>query len=317
MVKIPEVNDPTLSAIDVVMEANQERGTRGYLGASSIGDSCDRKLWLGFRWVKKGFIEAAGLRRINDGHRGEQVVADMLQKVPGLDLSTEQEPGVQHSFEDLGGHFRGNADGLLIGLLQDPTTLYVWECKVVNETKFKKVASLKVAKGEKEALKNWDYVYYAQAQIYMHYFKAPKHYLTVASPGVRDLVSVITDYDKGDAEKFIEKANRIIFAPRPAGKISDNPAWHECKYCNFHSMCHEQDMPRSKSCRTCLHSTPLKTGGWKCELHKKPINIDEQKAGCPSHLFIPDLIPGEQVNSGPNWVEYKLKSGDVWTDQAK
>jgi hypothetical protein len=316
MVKLPELQDPTLLAIDQVLESTQEVRSRPYLGASAIGDPCDRKLWMNFRWVKRGFIEAAGLRRINDGHRGEQVVADLLRGVPGMDLSTEKEPGVQHSFEFLGGHFRGNCDGLLTGLLQDPETLYVWECKIINDAKFKKLQKL-VEANPSTALRNWDYVYYAQAQIYMHFFNAKKHYLTAGSPGVRDLTSVITEYDQGEAEKFIERARRIIFSSRPALKISNDPAWHECKYCSFHSMCHEDDMPRHKSCRTCLHSSPLKTGGWKCELHNKDLDMEAQAKGCESHLFVPDLIPGEQVNSGPNWVEYKLKGGTIWIDTAK
>jgi hypothetical protein len=87
MVKLPDFEDRTLKAVDAALEAEQESRPRNYLGASSIGDVCDRKLWLNFRWVKRGFIEAAGLRRINDGHRGELVVADMLRKVEGLDLS--------------------------------------------------------------------------------------------------------------------------------------------------------------------------------------------------------------------------------------
>lgn len=316
MAKLPETHDPTLLAIDAALESTQEQRVRSYLGASAIGDPCDRKLWLNFRWVKRGLIKASGLRRIKDGHRGEKVVADLLRMVPGLDLSTEKEPGVQHSFEALSGHFRGNCDGLLMGLLQDPTTLYMWECKIVNEAKFKKLESLKL-KNPSEALKNWDIVYYAQAQIYMHFFDAKKHYLTVGSPGVRDLTSAVTEYDKGEAEKYIERAKRIIFSPRPFLKISNDAAWHECKICSFHSMCHEQDMPRNKNCRTCLHSTPLKTGGWKCELHSKDLDADAQEKGCESHLFVPDLIPGEQVNSGPNWVEYKLPNGSIWLDKAK
>jgi hypothetical protein len=32
-------------------------------------------------------------------------------------------------------------------------------------------------------------------------------------------------------------------------------------------------------------------------------------------LFVPDLIPGEQINSGPNWVEYKMPGGAVWIDK--
>jgi len=317
MAKIPEFQDRTLLAVDSVMEQTQESRARGYLGASAIGDGCERKLWLSFRWVKRGFIEAAGLRRINDGHRGEQVVAALLKAVPSVDLSTEKEPGVQHSFESIGGHFRGNCDGLLTGLLQDPETLYVWECKVINEAKYKKLLSLKATKGDAEALKNWDYVYYAQAQIYMHFFDAKKHYLTAASPGVRDITSVVTEYNSDEAEKLIEKAKRIIFSPRPFLKISNDPAWHECKYCTFHSMCHENDMPRNKSCRTCIHSTPLKTGGWKCEWHNKDLDMDAQLRGCDQHLFVPDIIPGEQIDSGPNWVEYLMKDGAVWIDTAK
>ena len=316
MAKLPEVFDPTLLAIAAYVEAMQEQRSRGYLGASAIGDVCDRKLWMSFRWVKRGFIEAPGLFRINDGHRGEQVVADLLRGVPGINLSTEKEPGVQHSFEALGGHFRGNCDGLLTGLLQDPETLYVWECKIINEAKFKKLQKL-VEYNQSTALLKWDPVYYAQAQIYMHFFEAPKHYLTAGSPGVRDLTSVVTEYNKGDAEKFIERAKRIIFSPRPFLKISNDAAWHECKYCTFSSICHEGDMPRQKSCRTCLHSSPLKTGGWKCEKYDKPLSIEEQAAGCGSHLFVPDLIPGEQINSGPNWVEYKMPGGAVWIDKAK
>lgn len=316
MAKIPQFEDPTLLAVERAMENAQEVRSRGYLGASIIGDNCERKLWMGFRWTKRGFIEAAGLRRINDGHRGEQVVADLLRMVSGVDLSTEKEPGAQHSFEALGGHFRGNADGLISGLLQDPDTLHVWECKVVNELKFKKLATLK-SKNEDEALKNWDYVYYAQAQIYMHFFDAPRHYLTVASPGVRDIISVHTTYVREEAEMFIEKARRVIFSPKPAGKISQDAAWHECKYCTFHGICHEDEMPRQKSCRTCLHSTPMKTGGWKCELRNIDLDINAQQKGCEEHLFIPNLIPGEQINAGPNWVEYKMKNGAVWIDHTE
>jgi hypothetical protein len=315
MVKIPDTEDLTLRAVDAAMESLQENSPRGYLGASAVGDSCERKLWFNFRWVRRGFIEAGGLRRINDGHRGEQVVADMLRLVPGVNLSTEKEPGVQHSFEAIGGHFRGNCDGLIDGLLQDPDELYVWECKVVNENKFKKLQKLRFT-DESTALKNWDYVYYAQAQIYMHYFGTKKHYLTAASPGVRDLTSVCTLYVQSEAEMFIEKAKRVIFAPKPPGKLSNDPAWHECKYCTFSQMCHGEDMPRQKSCRTCLHSTPLPTGGWKCEWHNKSLDLEVQKRGCEHHLFVPDLIPGEQINSGPNWVEYLMKDGSVWTDTA-
>lgn len=316
MAKLPDIEDLTLRAVDAAMETAQDSHPRPYLGASAIGDSCSRKLWMNFRWVGRRFIPASGLRRINDGHRGEAIVAGMLRSVSGVNLSTERAPGVQHSFETMGGHFRGNCDGLLTGLLQDPSTLFVWECKITNEQKFKKIQRLREI-DQSTALKNWDLVYYAQAQIYMHMFNAKRHYLTVGSPGVRDLTSAITEYDPEEAQRLIKRARNIIFSPRAPLKLSADPAWYECKACNFHSLCHEQGMPKHKSCRTCLHSTPLENGAWKCEHHQKELSLQEQADGCDSHLFVPDLIPGEQVNSGPNWVEYKMKGGTVWIDVAK
>lgn len=317
MVKIPNLQDPTLLAVDEALERTQESRPRGYLGASGIGDTCERKLWASFRWVKDRYIEASGLRRINDGHRGELVVADMLRLVEGLELSTEREPGQQHSFEDLGGHFRGNCDGLLLGLIQSPKKLHVWECKVINDKKFQKLNTLKATKGEENALKFWDEIYYAQAQIYMHYFKAERHYLTAASPGVRDLMSVRTNYDPQEAERLIKKAERIIFAKRPPAKISNDPAWYECKYCPQHAMCHEDELPKRVNCRTCMHSTPLRDGTWKCEKHEYILTMDDQLKGCSDHLYHPDLVPGEQTDYGDNWVEYKLKDGRTWIDRSK
>jgi hypothetical protein len=314
MVKIPTLQDPTLLALDEALEKAQSFERRQYLGASAIGESCERKLWLNFRWAKKGFIEAAGIRRIEDGHRGEKVLADWLRLIPGVDLSTEKEPGVQHSFEDFGGHFRGNCDGLITGLIQSPKKLHVWECKIVNEQKHKKLYSLKVSKGEDNALREWDPIYYAQAQIYMHYFKAERHYLTAGSPGVRDLVSVRTPYVQADAEKFINKAKRIIFANRPPSKISNDPAWYECKFCSFHGMCHNSELPKDRSCRTCMHSTPTPEGTWKCEKHDHLLTKDMQVKGCGDHLFHPDLVPGEQTDYGEGWVEYTLSDGSKWLD---
>lgn len=317
MVKISSLQDPTLLALDEALEKAQRLQRRYYLGASAIGESCERKLWLNFRWAKRSFIEAAGIRRIEDGHRGETVLAGWLRLIPGVDLSTEKEPGAQHNFVDFGGHFRGNCDGLITGLLQSPKRLHVWECKVVNEQKHKKLHALKMSKGEDNALLEWDPIYYAQAQIYMHYFKADRHYLTAGSPGLRDLVSVRTPYVQADAEKFIAKAKRIIFSNRPASKISENPAWYECKFCSFHGMCHNGELPRDKSCRTCMYSTPTPEGTWKCEKHDYLLTDDAQARGCGDHLFHPDLVPGEQTDYGEGWVEYTLSDESKWLDGKK
>lgn len=315
MVKIPSLpdRDPLLEAIDAEMERRADTEPRSYLGASAIGHACERKLWLDFHWASKRSIPAKGLRAIDDGHRGEEVIAERIRMVPGVKLVTHVD-GKQIGFHDIGGHFRGNADGIIEGLPQAPATRHVWECKIANEKKFEKLRALKAQIGEKQALRKWDPIYYAQAQIYMHYLGCARHYLTVGSPGARDLVSCRTDYDAVDALRLIEKARRVIDATQPPARISEDPSWYECKFCDHHQICHGQpsgNIPTSAriNCRTCLHSTPV-SGGWECA---RGADIDlYQRSGCSQHLLIPALVAGEQIDASETWVEYRLRDGSIW-----
>jgi hypothetical protein len=74
----------------------------------------------------------------------------------------------------------------------------------------------------------------------------------------------------------------------------------------------------ARSCRSCIHSTAHLDGDarWSCSRWNRDLTLDEQKAGCPQHLFLPDAVPGEQtdVDSENERVTYRLASGDVWVD---
>jgi hypothetical protein len=285
-------SDPTLAAMDEALVASSVPDPRPYLGASSIGNPCDRALWYSFRHATTRTIPAAGMRRINDGHRGEQVLIAMLRTVPGIQLWTEdpEQPGQQIGFTALSGHFRGNLDGIIQGILQAPKTPHVWEAKVCNEAKVRKLDKLKLEKGEKAALELWDETYFAQAQIYMHYLGLTRHYLTVATPGVRDIVSCRTDYQPKVAQRYISRAKEIITAERPPLKLRDDPAYFVCKFCDHHALCHGTAIPEV-NCRTCAHSTARLDDAqpWTCELSRPEINAQKQP-GCPHHAFHPDLL---------------------------
>jgi hypothetical protein len=148
----------------------------------------------------------------------------------------------------------------------------------------------------------------------MHYLGCTRHYLTVGSPGVRDLISCRTDYDAADAIRLIEKARRVIEATQPPARISEDPSWFECKFCDHHQICHGQpsgNIPTSarRNCRTCLHSTPV-SGGWECA-RGADANL-YQRHGCSQHLLIPALVAGEQIDASETWVEYRLRDGSIW-----
>ena len=90
-------------------------------------------------------------------------------------------------------------------------------------------------------------------------------------------------------------------------------------FCKHHAVCHDGAWARV-SCRTCLHSSPEMGGdaNWSCARWSKPLGVDEQKAACPAHLYIPALVPGEQVDCDEEneTITYRLRSGRMWTDGA-
>jgi hypothetical protein len=319
MVALPALAaaDPTLDALRVETERRAAAEVpRPYLGMSSIGRPCERQQWYGFRWAAREAFDCDTLWRFDDGHRSEDVMAARLRLVPGVHLHTiDPRTGQQFGFSDLGGHFRGHADGLITGLLQAPQALHVWEAKAVNDAKLAKLAKLR-ERGEKSALAEWDPVYYAQAVLYMAYAEAPRHYLTASSPGVRTMLGVRTDTDLDEARRLRARAERIITAAEPMTGVSTNPAWYECKWCPAAALCHGGALP-AVNCRTCVHATPeiAGDGRWSCAWHKRDLTVAEQRAGCPSHRYIPALVTFAEAvdaDAAANWIEYHSRDGIVF-----
>jgi hypothetical protein len=309
------IADPTLDAVREAVEAHAatER-VRPYLGMSAIGEPCERKLWYSFRWCVREKFTTDQLWRFEDGHRSEDVMAARLRLVPGVHLMTiDPRSGQQFEYVDLGGHFRGHSDGLITGLLQAPKALHVWEAKATDEAKHAKLVELKI-EGEKTALKQWDGVYYAQAVMYMAYAEATRHYLTASTSGARAWIGVRTDTNLHFANLLREKAERVIKSKVPLTRISDKAELYLCKWCVAQWICHGSEMP-AVNCRTCAHATPemdTASGRWSCARWNKNLTPDDQRAGCPSHRYIPALVKfGEAVDADEeaNWIEYQMRDG--------
>lgn len=310
MAKLPDTTDPTLEAVDRAIEAAQDQSRRPYLGASAIGDPCERKLWYGFRWAGRPNFNAATLKRFEDGHRSEDIQADRLRLVDGVELKTHKPNGKQYGFEAHHGHFKGHYDGVIVGLLQAPKTPHIWEHKATDEKKQNSLTKLKAEKGEKEALKAWDEIYYAQAQVYMLAEDLTRHYLTCSSPGCRATVSCRTNYNKEDAEALFEKAERIIATDRPPIGISQDPAFYLCKWCDHSAVCYGDKIPE-KNCRTCVFSHPTTNGKWQCTDQDLTLDPAHQELACERHLYIPALIPAEQIGASEEKHAIQYQRGEV------
>lgn len=239
MIAPPISADPTLEALrEKLREIEAKQEQRQYLGASGVGHSCERHCWYYYHMPNlRKPLNDAGHLAVNDGHRSEDVMAAYLRMVEGVELVTESE-GRQIGFSDIGGKFRGHIDGMIRGLLQAPKTVHVWEHKSANQKKYNEFLKAKEQHGDKGALQAWNPVYYAQAQIYMHYMDVKRHYCTVSLAGLRDFNSCRTEYDKGQAQMLVDKAKRVIESPEPLARVSEKKDYFICRWCDFKEVCH-------------------------------------------------------------------------------
>lgn len=301
--------DPTLEAAQAAYNAKRNteeaKNPRAYLGASGLGHECSRRLWYGFRGVKQPPVD--NYSAIDDGHLSEQVMAERLNLLDGLQVVTVDEEGNQFAVKACHGHLRGHMDGAALGLLQAPKTWHVWEAKSCNETKFKSLKKLIDEKGEKHALAAWDMVFYVQAQIYMELTGMTRHWLVCCTPGVRDWVGIRTELDSEFAQAQIARAEDIITSDDAPMRITNDPGHFVCKWCPFKEECHYKKVPKP-DCRNCVHSLTLTDGDgeWACFKH------DKFKNECPDHVFLPDMISyarKKDAHEDENWVAYELEDG--------
>jgi len=220
------------------IEAGQETKQRDYLGASLIGNPCARQIWYQYNGYPKQPFEATTLMNFADGHASEDITAERLRQVPGIELITHNEQGDQFGFDMLGSKFKGHCDGFIRGLIQAPDTWHIWEHKCSAKKKFDEFVRIKRNVGEKKALKNWNENYYAQAQLYMYAFDLNRHYLTVSIAGSREYNSCRTEYREDVAMRYIERADKIIQAKSEPPRISEKSDFWLCRFCDYREICH-------------------------------------------------------------------------------
>lgn len=187
---------------------------RNYIGMSGIGHPCMRKLWLDFHQPIPRRLNLKSFLAINDGHRHEEVMAGWLSLIDGVEITRRGE-------EVALGNFKGHIDGVIIinGIE------YVWEHKQCNEAK--------VSAFKRKSLKEWDLMYYAQAQCYMKFTGIHKHIISCGNPGLRDFAFKITEYE--GADEFIAKAQEIeAMQEMPQGLYRGH---YLCNMCHRKSFC--------------------------------------------------------------------------------
>lgn len=305
--------------IDEAIVANNKDGFRRHLGASIIGKTCERELWLSFRWAKKPTFPARMLRLFNRGHREEDILLEYLSQAGITVFPVDPDTGKQYRISDHSGHFGGSCDGQGYNhsdILLNPATnellpagsYFLLEFKTSNAKQFASLVKKKVASAKP--------VHYAQMQIYMDKLDLDIALYVAVN---KDDDSIYYEWVKRvpeNATYHLEKAGSIIAADSPPLRINESPGWYECKFCDMHSLCQTAAEMPEINCRTCAHSTPLLTpdlakeisgdAAWVCAKHDFLITEEYEETGCTDHQYHPHIIDRH----------FTYEGGDYYTNKA-
>jgi hypothetical protein len=177
------------------------RLTRAYLGASSAGDDCQRKIQ--FDWLCSSFEGARQRLRFDRGHAAEATMRAQLSAC-GFEFA----PPEALEFAALE-YLKGHADGIIIGAPHLPGVHLalpaIWECKMIY------------AKGWRSLVKDGlaaAYPKYAtQVALYQHYLgKTNPTLFTAVNTDSCEALHFLVPYDRGRAERAIERITVVIAA---------------------------------------------------------------------------------------------------------
>lgn len=319
MATLEPVQPSTTTAIYEAREAARaKRGNWDSVGISmsELGSDCDRALWLALRWAsEQEFIDGRKDSIFETGNLWEDRLIGDVRRIPGVTLSTiDPETGKQWKVYSHGGHVRGKLDGdELIGLPEAPKTIHVLECKSHKDEQFKKLLKKKL----KEAhIKHW-----YQCQKYMQLRHRTRCLYVAVNKDTDERYTERVEYDPTAMIQLDARLEQVILSDRAPSRIAAGPDKYPCMLCRQKEVCHSEKFGRSH-CRTCVHATPIldhasNDATWLCEKFGRTLTLDDQRAGCHAHLFLPDVVPGAQKDSGDDWVAYEMRDGSTWVDQEK
>lgn len=244
-----------IARIDDATLATADRESRKYLGASVIGEACTRKLWYQFRWCGGEEFSARMLRLFERGDREEAVFKQRLESIGFVVRTPTEEDRSDFQMSDFAGHYGGTCDGVAT---EDEIEWFLLEFKTYNAARFKEL--------KRHGVKHNDPKYYYQMQSYMGGLGLTKALFCAVNKDDDDLYFEWVEFNPTDYEICQNKAHLVINSPTPPDRISEFPTAHNCKYCNFKSICHEnQPLPEARRhCRNCLHGSPAANGQWEC-----------------------------------------------------
>jgi len=247
---------------------------RPYLGLSQIGHPCKAYLWFYFRWASKVTMTPKKEATFSRGHSEEERLRAYLKHL-GINILDDKEE-FSHSW----GHSKGHIDNLgtnIPGLDENEVALI--EYKTAQEKYWKQRA--------KKSLKEYSEEYYGQIMTYMQKsrYKLKNCLHIFLNKNTDELHFELVKKDEQTAEILLTKADDIILSPVPMKRLSEDPTYFRCTWCDLFNVCHLHEN-YEKTCRTCSSSEPCDEGKWICtnpKVNKHELSLADQEAACDKY----------------------------------
>ena len=277
------LDDPIGQRINQWHESQQEP-PRPHMGCSLIGTSCERWLWLSFRWAVIEPFQGRILRLFRRGQNEEETVVQDLESI-GCVIEYTGDNQRRISF---GSHVSGSLDGIIrSGLPTAPKTEHLLEIKTHGLKSFQQLKKHGVEKSKHQ--------HYVQMQLYM---KAEGLTRALYYAVCKDNDEIYTErikYDNATALKYLDRGIHTALTDRMPPPLSTKPDWYECKWCAAHSFCHEKAPIKERNCRTCKFSKPEENSTWSCQVHGPDIPVEFQRVGCDRYEIHAEFAPNEPL----------------------
>jgi len=271
---------------------------------SEIGDECSRYLWLSFRWASLPKAPPGRIARIfSRGNREEENIIDDVQKTGITVMVRDPCTGKQYAVVAARGHMYGLVDGVAFDGSMKYLRRREWailEAKSHNEKNFR---ALNKHGLKKTAPKHW-----AQLQLYMHMLQAKLALYAARNKNDETDLFIEVDYDADGAQMHLERVERIAFSPAAPERISSDPDYYKCSFCNHRDTCLGDTLPL-RNCRTCRFSAPIDDGKWLCQRRQEEVDRVTQMRGCELHRWIPTILNAERTNNVSEDIgRYKMRT---------
>jgi hypothetical protein len=221
-------------AINAAVEAAEppERNIRQYLGASSIGSECLRKVQ--FDWMVDAVHSAQTRDIFRRGHLFETLSREHLIRA-GFRFAPEERLAFQAAF----GMFRGHADGLILDGPALPGVGYpcVWEHKALGEKGWKSL--------ERDGLEKAYPQYAAQVWLYQAYLDVTDNpaIFTAINSNTMERLHLLHPFNAARAQEWSDRAVSVIQATKVGELLArayDDPKDWRCAWCSHRERCWNQ-----------------------------------------------------------------------------